>query len=146
MISFDNYKDPATGKINWRAYEKAQEAAGERCTCCGSLIYPGKGHHARCHDCESLDADPEINHDHLVRCPKCRNHWSPSGNDDHRLAYEDGEHEVSCEECGHAFTVTTHVSYSYTSPAMIQDEPEPESEEREPDDGAWACGPGEPDC
>lgn len=143
-LAFKDYEDPTTGKIDWKAYNAAEVQAGQKCTCCGGLIYPGKGHPSRCADCENLDADPELNHDSRVRCPKCRNHWAPSENEEYKLAYEDGEHEVTCDNCGHEFTVTTHVSYSYTSPAMIQDDPEPEAEE--PDDGAWACGTGGPDC
>lgn len=146
MISFTDFEDPVTKKIDWGAYHHAEVAAGQKCTCCGDMIYPAKGHPSRCSSCEDLDADPEVRHDHLIRCPACGNHWKPQDTEDYKTAHEDGDHEVNCPECDHEFTVTTSVSYTYTSPARLQDPPEAEPEDQEPDDGNWACGTGGPDC
>lgn len=37
---------------------------------------------------------------------------------DNYTLYEDGDHDVFCEDCGHEFMVTTYVSYSFCSPGL----------------------------
>ena len=58
---------------------------------------------------EALDSDSEL------RCPKCGYCWRVECEDG---VYEDGEHEVSCGECDHGFTVSTRVSFSFKSPPL----------------------------
>ena len=144
LISMSDFQDSVTGKTNWAAYKEACLEGGQTCTQCGAMIYPRTGRRSLCSDCQALDKNDAVNHDSRIRCPRCRHHWNPAECDEPTTAYEDGDHEITCEECGQEFTVTTHVSYSYDSPKMIQDQPE--AEEPEPDDGAWACGTGGPDC
>jgi hypothetical protein len=38
--------------------------------------------------------------------------------DDLGYVFEEGEHKVSCDECGHDFEVSTYVSHTFTSPEM----------------------------
>ena len=144
VIYMADFLIPDTGKTDWTAYRAACLEGGQTCTQCGALIYPRTGHRCVCSDCKNLEKPEEANHDSRLRCPACGESWNPAECDDPTTAYADGEHDVTCPECSHEFEITTHVSYSYTSPARIQQEPEPAAEE--PDDGAWACGPGGPDC
>lgn len=48
------------------------------------------------------------------RCPHCGAECDVSDNDWWRL-YEEGEHEVSCPHCDDDFTVSTRVSYSFST-------------------------------
>lgn len=116
MIHMEDYRR-GDGSVDWERYRAAQVAAGEICSRCHSyragLSAVGP---ALCWQCRALDAPEAVDHDSFVRCPKCGESWDPSDYDD-REVYADGEHELSCVECGHAFEVTTHVSFSFSSPA-----------------------------
>jgi hypothetical protein len=48
------------------------------------------------------------------RCPHCGAECHVSENEWWRL-YEEGEHEVSCPHCDGDFTVSTRVSYSFST-------------------------------
>jgi len=48
------------------------------------------------------------------KCPHCGVTHPISENEWWRL-YEDGEHEVACPSCDEDFTVSTHVSYSFST-------------------------------
>lgn len=48
------------------------------------------------------------------RCPHCGTECDVSDNDWWRL-YAEGEHEVSCPHCNGDFTVSTQVSYSFST-------------------------------
>lgn len=126
-VSFADHKG-ADGKIDWKAYNAASEAArkadiddGIYCYKCGTYILFGRGGGRQlCGQCRGLHGSCETTHDRLVRCPKCRNTFSPQ--EDHYDLYGDGEHQVTCCECDHGFEVSTRVSYSFTSPALIAPE------------------------
>jgi hypothetical protein len=51
--------------------------------------------------------------DHPI-CPHCAAECRVSDNDWWKL-YEEGEHEVCCPSCGEDFTVTTRVSFSFST-------------------------------
>lgn len=130
MIEMDAYRG-ADGQIRWNEYEKAKTANGERCTQCQCFVYPPKGHPTKCVSCETIGNQPgEVSHEKLIRCPKCQDTFSPGDREAYEL-YSDGTHEVTCGECDHEFQVRTWVSYSFDSPALIQ---EPEEEEETDDD------------
>jgi hypothetical protein len=117
MIDMDSFKG-ADGRYDWDAYHRAQVDAGEECRTCGHFIVWGKGYASQCSDCESIQTDDgEVSHDSRIRCPKCRD-TSPI--DDRYRLYEEGTHDVSCNECGHDYEVTTYVSRSFKSPKMIE--------------------------
>lgn len=61
------------------------------------------------------------------KCPHCSTECKVSDNDWWKL-YEEGEHEVSCPSCDEDFTVTTSVSFSFST-----DEQEGMDEEEEDD-------------
>lgn len=112
-------------KIDWAAYHKAQVAAGEICSKCGThLMYffanSPKGP-TECRACKGIAETSELDHEIYVRCPKCKCTWNPRETEDYHLM-EDGEHSVACEDCGHDFEVSTIVSYSFCSPGLISDE------------------------
>jgi transposase-like protein len=48
------------------------------------------------------------------RCPHCGESHSVSENEWWRL-YEEGEHEVTCPDCDGDFTVSTSVTYSFST-------------------------------
>lgn len=48
------------------------------------------------------------------RCPHCGTTCDVSDNDWFRL-YEEGEHDVSCPHCDGDFTVSTRVSFSFST-------------------------------
>lgn len=55
------------------------------------------------------------------KCPHCGESCDISDNDWWRL-YEEGEHEVSCPHCDGDFTVSTAVSYSFSTDEQEDDE------------------------
>jgi hypothetical protein len=48
------------------------------------------------------------------KCPHCGVEIAVDANDWWRL-YEEGEHEVECPECDESFSVSTRVSYSFST-------------------------------
>lgn len=83
-------------------HRKVAARRGGMCVCCYGLVSDGG----------------DVDHDSMLRCPKCTETWSVSGCDDGELYGED-VHAVSCPECCHDFEIVTHVSHSFTSPAVL---------------------------
>lgn len=113
---FNAFRKP-DGTHDWSAYRKAQVANGEICSQCGKIIpFIGgsSGHPKTCSECKGMEAQSgeEVSHHSYVRCPKCGFLMEASELE----VYEDGDHEVSCWKCDHDFTITTSVSFSFTSP------------------------------
>lgn len=48
------------------------------------------------------------------RCPHCGTEHDISESGAYRL-YEEGEHELDCESCEREFTVSTRVSYTFST-------------------------------
>jgi DNA-directed RNA polymerase subunit RPC12/RpoP len=118
MIRIADHIGP-DGRVDWDAYRAAQRANGDRCFVCGATILFGPGHLDRCNACKALDEDrDEVTHDDFVRCPKCRHTMNVREEYD---LFQDGTHELACDECGHEFEVTTVVSYSFRSPELLPD-------------------------
>lgn len=118
MVTFDAFRLP-DGNIDWTAYNLAKREAGESCTSCNGPIVWGSGRPSQCSDCEHVREDGELHHPSRLRCPKCRHAWSPyDGENWGVLSTDDSEHDVNCPRCDHLFAVRTHVTYSFTSPAM----------------------------
>ena len=120
------------GKIDWGAYKQAQVDSGEDCQKCGSFLMFPKGYPTLCTSCKKAEGTEEIWHDSFVRCPKCGYMWDPMVCEDYHLL-SDGDHDAFCCECDHEFAMGTSVSFSFKSPARIQEE-EPEPVEEEEDD------------
>jgi hypothetical protein len=122
-VSMEDYR--TKDGINWKAYRAAEVKAGQKCYRCESLIvHPilteWSGGKRLCGSCRSMDNDNgPVFHDDFFRCPKC---GFKMNKDEYDLwecgIYEEGEHEIGCAGCNHNFTVTTHISYSFESPAM----------------------------
>ena len=105
---------------NREQYEAARVSLGEICYRCqheANLDPPG--HRDLCYLCFEIETLPgAVSHDHHVRCPQCRKHWSPS--DEKQIqVYVIGEHEVACPFCLHRFHVQTHATYHIASPALV---------------------------
>jgi hypothetical protein len=115
LTSLTDFKKP-DGNVDWKAYDAAQVANGEKCYRCGGIASLfGRGHRSLCGQCEELDSDrSEVLHDSLVRCPHCRHAWNVYEGDNYALLKED-THQVTCPECEREFEVETRVSYSFTS-------------------------------
>jgi hypothetical protein len=120
MISLNDYRKE-DGRVDWQAHRQAEINVGERCYKCGSYILFAKGYQTLCSDCEGLRKDEAITHASLIRCPKCGDTRN-AGNLWEIGIHEDGEHEITCGECDHTFTVKTFVSYSFESPARLPEE------------------------
>lgn len=134
MIDFEDFRKE-DGDIDWKAYNEARVEAGEKCYRCGdtmifagifSGLYGAKEHVPKrtlCGSCKSMDKDSgEVTHDNMIRCPHC-GHQSDISQwdcDYGEEKYTEGEHEVYCDGCTETFTIQTHVSYSYTSPPMLE--------------------------
>jgi len=123
----DDFKK-ADGRIDWNAYREYEVGIGKRCYQCGALIYVchGRVQTRMCVSCKDLNEkhDRDVTHDDFVRCPRCGNRdkisdWDCDYGDE---KYMDGEHEITCGECDHEYTITTHCSYCYTSPKMLTEE------------------------
>jgi hypothetical protein len=107
------------GKTDWNAYHEAKINNGEVCFHCGAPIVLSKGSRTLCSDCQYLHKPDELSHANLVRCPQCSKTFNPGDSDRHRL-YEDGEHQICCDECDHEFEITTHVSHTFVSPPLLK--------------------------
>lgn len=133
-----DYEDK-DGKLDWKAYGEARLKNGETCGVCGMFITFPSGAPTTCNSCKEmlgLDEDKvgkELDHDKFIRCPKCGYYWDPFESDDYDVLY-DSDHDVICGECGHEFSITTHVSYMFTSPPMGGEDSEDEDTESEESD------------
>jgi ssDNA-binding Zn-finger/Zn-ribbon topoisomerase 1 len=126
-IKEDLFRGP-DGKIDYAAWRKARVQNGEYCLDCRGFILFPKGRPAVCEDCRRLKENHgEVGSDRLIRCPACRKTWRPSDYEQYDTL-EDGDHEVSCPHCDHEFTVSTSVTYTFTSPAVKADKKEPQDE------------------
>ena len=129
MISILDYKT-SDGKVDWNEYRTAKIGAGERCYQCGASIQFGSGFRSLCSACQLLVSnDGGVSHEQYIRCPKCSKTWDPYQHENYDLL-EDGPHDVTCPRCDHEFEVETDVTYSFTSPGMIQ-ENDGDDEDRE---------------
>jgi len=98
-------------------------AAGEECSRCGRYLFtsifntrpPGP---RQCSTCNSRSEPEPFQSDSELRCPSCLDVWSPSDSEDYQV-YEEGEHDVACQGCGHDFIVSTMVTYDFTSPEQV---------------------------
>lgn len=55
------------------------------------------------------------------KCPHCASDFDIAENGCWRL-YEEGEHEITCGDCGEDFTVSTRVSYTFSTDNADTDE------------------------
>jgi len=125
MVSISDHENE-DGTTNWDTYNAAQKvekeeevAKGERCKDCDRWVFnlrSGDGPQ-QCGECRHQDDKEEWDSDTNVRCPKCKDIWDPSANEQYDLM-EDGEHTVTCD-CDHEFVVRTSVSWNFTSPELI---------------------------
>lgn len=130
MIRISDYMTPE-GKTDWKAYDQARKDSGEACYKCGHYILFGKGYRQMCDACTSLHRGGRgevYSNRSGIRCPKCgfASHDPYDFSDD---IYQEGTHELTCSRCDHEFEIETHVEYSWTSPAMIEEDEESEDDE-----------------
>jgi hypothetical protein len=70
-----------------------------------------------CGSCRQLDNADELLHEKLIRCPSCKHAWEP---DFEEPVWKEDGGEVYCPECDHEFHVGTMITYTFTSPALIE--------------------------
>lgn len=124
-------------------WEVANGAKCYRCEGLASFVCP-PGHRKLCHECKAIEENKDsVDSSKYIRCPKCRNSWSPYDREHYDL-YGDGEHQVMCQDCDHEFEVRTSVSYSFESPALLPEIPQCDCGKDCPDglNGDGLC----PDC
>nr|DAY96289.1 MAG TPA: Protein involved in formate dehydrogenase formation [Caudoviricetes sp.] len=94
------------------------------CKMCGKydkLAWVNGGY---CDDCFKLrnlakiresieEGEPDTFSSDYVVCPYCGDAISDEDLIDLPECYEDGQHEITCDECGREFEVITYVSYSW---------------------------------
>ena len=127
MVSMKDHED-AQGRVNWKAYTQAKVDAGEECMTCHDFMfdYRGQSSPRECYRCRRMHTctEEEVRHEKLVRCPFCRHEFDITDYMSHNCEYrwyEPEEHDIDCPQCEKTFTVTTHVSYEFTSPAVKED-------------------------
>jgi hypothetical protein len=127
VTSISDFELP-DGKIDWKAYYTAQAENGDICYKCRHyILFGGKGYPTQCNDCQLLNTSKEeVRHSSLIRCPHC---GDTSAIDDRYDLYEEGEHETWCNSCDKKYTVSTRVSFTFTSEPRIPDEYSRETEE-----------------
>lgn len=121
MIRMSDYKDEK-GDYDWKAYDAARLAAGEKCiTCGGCIVLPRYHGRQQCSECSEIRSQDELRHSKLVRCPKCMD--TLDGFQAVSRA-EEGEQKVTCWNCDHEFEVSIRIEYTFTSPKEISRESE----------------------
>lgn len=94
---------------------------GTLCYKCNSFISPRGMEKWLCYDCRNLENNKEVcDHNKYVRCPKCNFYWKPESSEDYELLKE-GAHNVICSYCEHEFEVETSITYTFTSPALVEE-------------------------
>jgi len=123
VVKLESFRKP-DGKIDYEAHRKAQLAAGEVCFKCGDHIIKLFGEDRlssgprMCASCHELATSAEaVSHDSQVRCPHCEHIFRVDAEDD---VYTDGINEIFCPDCCEKFDIETHVSFSFTSPALAE--------------------------
>jgi len=126
FVNMDDHRKD--GQLNWDSYRKAQIENGEYCYKCNThMIFGGNGYRKCCNSCNDLYKKSSIDHKKFIRCPAC-NHTFPVFESGYYELMTEGEHEVSCEECGYDFMVETTIQYNFRSPDLIEEESESEEE------------------
>lgn len=122
------------GGHDWAAYDKHQINAGEKCSECGAHILNlnifGKEKVSgpqRCYDCKQFEKPEECSSETFIRCPECGYKIDVFAREYYEIL-SDNSHDVSCIDCDHEFEVQTSVSYTFTSPEMIQPQKSPTDE------------------
>lgn len=118
MIRMDAYKRP-DGSLDWSSYKTAQIENGEYCHQCRQMIVFQQGARTLCDDCKRLTNSEEFRHSRLVRCPECTVSFDPT-DADYMSLYRDGDHDVACPDCSFHFSIQTHISYTFVSPALTE--------------------------
>lgn len=89
----------------------------ERCGHCGKITHLLNGDGV-CPDCFSMNESiEEVEHDLLIRCPNCVEHFHADDHCDYSI-FEEGEHNIYCPACEYKFKITTKVEYSFVSPEL----------------------------
>lgn len=123
------------GSVDWGAFNKAKVDAGEICWKCDKyilnrpLFLPGSTVRQEgrqlCGGCKNLAGTESVYHEKFFRCPACGEETLVFENEYYELCVE-GTHNVTCLDCEHEFEVNTTVTYSFESPARIQQEEDEE--------------------
>jgi hypothetical protein len=126
MPYLDEFRGP-DGLVDWDALASWERAHGERCTRCNAMIifHEKDGVPALCGSCQAMDLDEgEVSHERLLRCPHCKHQMKLPDPTDYSQLWEEGRHEIDCDECGKEFSVEVRVSYYFTSPKLEEEKEE----------------------
>jgi hypothetical protein len=131
MTKMDDFR--IDGRIDWTAYNKAQKDNGEVCCRCGDYIVFASGYMSECYSCKLLKEDKdEVRHERQIRCPHCC-----ARHDIERFSdyfYREGPVSLTCSTCELDFEVEVEVTYSFKSPALVDQGTEDEDELVEEED------------
>lgn len=130
MARMERYQDE-DGSVDWDRLHAAENADGSRCYKCGDYLVIAVGHRRRCRDCENMATSKDaVGHDKNIRCPRCKVETDPYEFEMYEL-FQDGDHDVTCQECNYTFEISTIVRYSFTSPPTVPWNDAEEAEEEE---------------
>ena len=65
-------------------------------------------------------SEDSITHSSHVRCPNCKHHFNVHESELYEVMEPD-DHEVHCPECDWSFEITTVVTRSFESPAILKE-------------------------
>jgi len=120
MIKINDFIDKSR-VVQWAQYKKAKRDAGEECYKCSGFIpyhYTATPGPAMCGSCKNLENNPgQVFSERLVRCPTCSHQQEIDTYDDYSV-YEEGEHEVMCNNCEEEYTISTSITYTFKSPRL----------------------------
>lgn len=124
MLNYKDFKNE-DGSIDWASCRRSRVNCGEVCFRCEAHIHFGSGGGKQlCYECKELDDENgEVTHGSRVRCPHCSYVMDVAESELFEL-YEDGDHDINCDDCGKEFTVVTSVSHSFESPELSAAEQE----------------------
>lgn len=129
MISINDYRKP-DGSVDWERFEDAQIDAGEICFRCRSIrplyiedILRQRSGKYLCGSCSAIDNDAsEVLHETFVRCPHCKETFSPEElyhrDPDYGEYLEGGSHRCECRACGKEVAFSTRIHFTFVSPAL----------------------------
>ncbi len=121
FIIYYTYNDYMKELSDYRQRHAQEVEEGKWCCKCNAFLLFSHGFPERCADCQKIDKPDELRHDHFVRCPKCKSTWQPYEHEEYEV-FEEGQHEICCQECDHSFEVETWIQYTFTSPPIIDQE------------------------
>lgn len=91
------------------------------CKICGKTIVVLTGGTNICSECKAIKYMERLDHSLLIQCPMCRC-MENVGHDYGllKILLKEGDHSVTCSDCGYEYEVETEIHYRFISPKIIK--------------------------